>query len=162
MAALDSIDHRILRVLQADARISNKELAARVSLSPSACLMRVRRLESSGLVTGYRARLDLEQIAPCVEVFAEVTLATHKAATFQRFEAEIDALDEVIECHKVSGSCDYLLRFACRDVKRYHRISDRLLERAEVKSLQTLVVLETSKDAAGYPLDRLLERQPGD
>lgn len=158
----DALDHRILKVLQDNARISNKALAARVNLSPSACLMRVRRLESEGLIEGYGARLNLERIAPCVEVFAEVTLANHNAATFQRFETEIDALDEVVECHKVSGSCDYLLRFACRDVKRYHRISDRLLERAEVKSLQTLVVLETSKDAGGYPLDSLLERQSGD
>ncbi len=157
MAHADALDHRILKTLQEDARISNKELAARVGLSPSACLMRVRRLESEGFIRSYEARLDIEQVASCVEVFAEVTLATHKAVTFQRFESEIDAIDEVVECHKVSGSCDYLLRFACRDVKRYHRISDSLLERAEVKSLQTLVVLETTKNAAGYPLDSLLQ-----
>jgi len=157
MKAADAIDHRILAVLQEEGRIANKRLAERVNLSPSACLMRVRRLESAGFIRGYRATLDLERFTPCVEVFAEVTLSNHNASAFTRFEKAVQDIEEVIECHKVSGTCDYLVKFACVDVKRYHRISDQLLEGdSAVKSLQTLVVLGTSKETSGYPLRALL------
>ena len=102
-AALDRIDLRILAALQADARITNQALADAVGLSPSACLTRVRRLEATGLILGYHARLAVERIRPAVTVFGEVTLKSHRPADLAVFEAELQEIPEVVEASQVSG-----------------------------------------------------------
>jgi len=154
---LDAIDRRILMTLQGDGRISNRRLAERVNLSPSACLVRVRRLEAEGLLHGYSAHIALEKLAPYIEVFAEVTLANHAARDFERFEEAVEGIVEITSCHKVSGSCDYLLTFVCSDVRDYTRASDAMLEGdLGIRSLQTLISLSQTKSRAGYPLERLL------
>lgn len=154
---IDSIDRRILVTLQAQGRIANKRLAERVSLSPSACLVRVRRLEALGLLRGYTARIALEKLTPFIEVFAEVTLANHAPRDFTRFEQAVADIAEITTCYKVSGTCDYLLKFVCLDVRDYTRVSDQMLAGdLGIKSLQTLISLARTKEQVGYPLQRLL------
>ena len=154
---VDAIDRQILITLQREGRIANKALAERVSLSPSACLVRVRRLEAQGLLRGYTAQIALEKLTPFIEVFAEVTLANHAPRDFARFERAVDEIAEITDCFKVSGSCDYLLKLVCIDVRDYTRVSDAMLESdLGIKSLQTLISLAQTKERRGYPLDRLL------
>lgn len=154
---LDRLDIRILQVLQDDARITNQALADQVGLSPSPCLQRLRKLEEAGYVGPYLARVNLERICRSVTVVATVTLRSHEQEDFRTFEEVVRVIPEVVECQKVSGTFDYLLRFVCPDIARYHTLSDELLRDAKgVAQLSSHVVLDHTKEFKGFPLDRLL------
>ena len=126
---LDRIDIRILAHLQANGRITNVDLADAVGLSPSPCLIRVKRLEQAGYIAGYGAHLRLEKLGDTLTVFTEVTLTDHHREDFARFESAIREVDEILECHLVSGGYDYLLRFLTRGVNHYQQVIEGLLER---------------------------------
>ncbi|MDF3010918.1 MAG: AsnC family transcriptional regulator, partial [Burkholderiales bacterium] len=113
---LDRIDINILVQLQANGRMTNVDLANAVGLSPSPCLQRVKRLEAAGYISGYGAHINLAKLTESVTVFTEVTLADHRRADFVKFEASIRNIDELLECHLVSGGYDYLLRFLVRNI----------------------------------------------
>ena len=150
---LDRTDQRILKVLQADGRISNRDLAERVALSPSACLKRVRRLEQAGVIRGYLADLDLTRIRDSVTVFAEVTLERHQVTDFLRFEAELAAIPEVVEACQISGRFDFLVTFVCRDIDHYRELADGLLDGdSGVSTITSNIRMKVSKAFAGYPL----------
>lgn len=108
--------------------MTNVELADAVGLSPSPCLQRTRRLESAGYIQGYSAQLDLAKLGETVTVFTEVTLTDHRRDDFRRFELALAKLDEVLECHLVSGGYDYLLKFVTRGVAHYQQVIESLLE----------------------------------
>jgi DNA-binding Lrp family transcriptional regulator len=147
---LDRIDVRILDLLERNARISNAALAAAVHLSQSACRVRVKRLETAGIIRGYAAVLDADRLGLPVRVFAAVTLDSQSKAHASRFEARIDALAEAVECHVVSGATDYLVKFVCRDIARYNAITEMLLadETLGVKQIVSRFLLKTSKGDA--------------
>ena len=126
---LDRIDIAILARLQADGRITNAALAEAVGLSPSPCLQRVKRLEAAGYIVGYGARIALSKLTETVTVFTEVTLSDHRREDFIRFEAGLATVEELLECHMVSGGYDYLLRFLTRGVNHYQEVIEELLER---------------------------------
>jgi DNA-binding Lrp family transcriptional regulator len=150
---LDRTDQRILEVLQVDGRISNRDLAERVALSPSACLKRVRRLEMSGVIRGYLAELDLTRIRDSVTVFAEITLERHQVADFLRFERQLAAIPEVVEACQISGRFDFLLTFVCRDIDHYRELTDGLLDSdSGVSTVTSNIRMKVSKAFAGYPL----------
>ncbi|MCX8955764.1 Lrp/AsnC family transcriptional regulator [Erwinia psidii] len=125
---LDRIDINILVQLQKDGRISNVNLADAVGLSPSPCLQRVKRLEAAGFITGYEAHINLTRITDSVTVFTEVTLAGHRREDFMRFEAAIREVDELMECHLITGGYDYLLRFIARSIEHYQQVIEGLLD----------------------------------
>jgi len=125
---LDSYDFAILRALQANGRITKVALAEAVGLSPSPCWERLKKLETAGLITGYRATVDIRRIAPVTEVLVELTLSGHRAEDFRRFEAIAKARPEVQACWALGGGVDYLLRLVVRDVDAYQRFMDELLE----------------------------------
>jgi DNA-binding Lrp family transcriptional regulator len=155
--SIDRIDRKILKVLQGDARITNARLSALVSLSPSACFERVRRLEKAGILAGYRAEIALDRLCRSVTVVATVQLGSHDQAAFQRFDAALKAAPEVVECVKVSGPFDYVLRLVCADMEAYNALSDKLLASGTpVAHIHSHIVLERTKPFAGYPLDKLL------
>ena len=155
---LDPIDLRILDILQADARIQNNKLADRVNLSPSACLNRVKLLHDHGFVKASRAQLDLGKVCSHVHVFCTVTLSDYSAKNIENFEKRVKEMPELVECFKVSGHFDYLLRFVCVDMAGYHRISERTLNAdIGVTGLCSHVVLDVTKTFSGYPLHDLLK-----
>ena len=125
---LDRLDLRILTQLQKNARMTNVDLADAVSLSPSPCLIRVKRLEQAGYIAGYGAHLRLEKLGDTLTVFTEVTLNDHHREDFVRFETAIRDVDEILECHLVSGGYDYLLKFITRGVAHYQSIIEGMLE----------------------------------
>ncbi len=150
---LDRTDHRILKVLQLEGRLANKDLAERVALSPSACLKRVKRLEQAGVIRRYLADLDLSRIRDSVTVFAEITLKRHQVADFVSFEAELAAMPEVIEACQISGRFDFLVTFVCRDIDHYRELSDGLLGGdSGVSTIASNIRMKVSKPFAGYPL----------
>ena len=155
--AIDRLNLRILTVLQKSGRISNQQLAEMVGLSPSACLERVKRLEKSGYLKDYFARIDIESLCRCVTVIATVNLHDHRKEHFDHFEQALQSMPEIVECVKVSGAFDYFLRFVCVDMKHYDQLSDTLINaNTGVIELVSHVVLDQTKDFTGYPLDMLV------
>lgn len=150
---VDERDLRILHLLQAQGRLSNQDLAEAVSLSPSAVLQRVRRLEGAGLIQGYRAEIDIERLGSVLFVFAEVTLTSHFPDDFVRFEAHLAEIDEVIAAHQISGPYDYLLEAAVPDINAWRQLADHLLgAQLGVAKITTSVKMKSAKAFRGYPL----------
>ena len=154
---LDRIDIKILTMLQADGRVTNQTLADAVGLSPSPCLQRVRRLERAGVITGYRAHIDLKKVCRHVDVVATIVLRSHGIEDFAGFEEVVGGMPYIVECTKVSGSIDYIVRFACPDLDSYHMLSDQLLKLGpRIAQLSSHVVLSAVKPYQGIALDGLL------
>lgn len=151
----DEIDRKILRILQLDGRVTNQALCEKVNLSPRACLERVRRLERAGGILGFRAVIGRDLLGPTVVVHTEVTLVDQRQTTLQQFEARALKCPEVIACHLVSGPYDYLVRFACRDLDHYQRISDGWINDLAmgVARIVSHTELKTVKEFGGYPID---------
>lgn len=116
---MDGIDRAILRQLQADGRLTNVELAERVRLSPSPCLRRVRALERGGVIRGYHADIDPAAVDLGFEVTVHVELSLKDRATVEAFEAGIASFDEVVECRRMFGVPDYVIRVAVADQAAY-------------------------------------------
>jgi len=153
MNTLDKTDLLLLAELQRNGRLTNTELAERVHLSPSACLRRVQRLEREGVVTGYRAEVDPERVGLGLQAFVRVQLRQHDAATVAAFASFVDAWDEVVACHALTGDMDYLLHVAVRDLEHFSRfLLDRLLGQAGVADVNSSFVLRTVKAMRGMPL----------
>lgn len=146
---LDRIDRRILNELQQDGRLSNVELSRRVGLSPTPCLERVRRLESQGYITGYEARLAPEKLGAAMLVFVEITLVKTSVDIFEEFSAAVKKLEDIQECHLVSGNFDYLLKTRVADMSSYRKLlGDILLRLPGVSESRTYVVMEEVKQSS--------------
>lgn len=153
---LDRIDLKILGQLQRNGRISNVELAELVGLSPSPCLQRTKRLETAGYIVGYGAQLDMVKLGEIVVVFTEMTLQDHRRSDFARFEAALGRIDEVVECHLVSGGYDYLLKFVTRGVSHYQSVIEAMLDGGlGIEKYFSYIVIKTPIQKRGYPLTRL-------
>lgn len=152
---LDRIDLRILAHLQRNARVTNVELADAVGLSASPCLVRVKRLEKAGYILGYGADIQLRKLGDTTVIFTEMTLADHRTQDFQRFENAIRAVDEVIECHLVSGGYDYMLKFITRSIQHYQEIIEELLARnIGIEKYFSYVVIKSVFVKRHYPLEK--------
>jgi DNA-binding Lrp family transcriptional regulator len=153
---LDRIDIKILAQLQKNGRITNINLANAVSLSPSPCLLRVKRLEEAGYIKSYNAHIDIAKLGETITVFTEVTLTDHKREDFQKFEESIRTIDEAIECHLISGGYDYLLKFLTRGVAHYQQVIENILEREiGVAKYFSYIVIKTPIEKLHYPLAKL-------
>ena len=127
MARLDGIDLKILSTLQAEGRITKAALAEAVSLSPTPCWERLKRLEKAGLIKGYRAEIDLDKLGRPATILVEMILKQHRYDDFQRFETAIRHVEEVVECYATGGGIDYLLKVIAPSIDAYQRLIDRLL-----------------------------------
>ena len=136
-------------VLEGDGRISNAELAARVGLSASPCLRRVRRMEESGVIRGYRAVVDSGAVGRGLRVFAGVRLTRHVRADVTAFERAVTQLSEVAYCHHVTGNFDYLLQIEVADLPAYEKFhANRLASLPGVATVTSYVTLKTlARDA---------------
>jgi DNA-binding Lrp family transcriptional regulator len=144
---MDAIDSSILRHLQRDGRVTNLQLAERVGLSPSACLRRVQALEAAGVIKGYRAILDRTQLGVGLTVFVMVGLSGQLRRDSLAFERAMAEAPEVLECHNITGSIEYLLRVEVSDLAAYkHFHSDVLGTLSQVHSITSHVCLGSSKD----------------
>jgi len=154
---LDRIDLQILAIIQQDARLTNVMLAERIGLSASPCLERVRRLEKGKLVTAYRAVLNLEKLIPHLYTYMEVTLKSHHAQDFMRFEKYVLKQPEMLTCSLISGDFDYLIRVISTDIAHLHAISERMFNaEVGVEKHFTYICVKTVKDTTEVPIDALL------
>ena len=152
-AKLDAIDQRIIGELQADARLSNVELADRVGLSPSPCLRRVKRLEQEGIIQGYRAVLNRDGVGLGFSAFLAIKIDGHANEHALAFEETVCAMPEVLACHLVSGDSDYLLEVVTADLEHYRQfLVERLLNLPIVREVRSNIAIQTRKAAAPLPL----------
>jgi Lrp/AsnC family leucine-responsive transcriptional regulator len=154
---LDAIDRRILQAMQAQGRITYDDLASLVGLSGSAALRRVRRLEDTGVITGYGARVNPERVGLALTAYLSVRLAKHTPgdhrSPMDAFAAAVQSWPEVVECAALTGEMDYLLRVVVRDIEHCSRfIMDTLLRHPAVQDCKTSFVLRQFKGPLALPL----------
>jgi Lrp/AsnC family transcriptional regulator, leucine-responsive regulatory protein len=154
---LDAIDRRILRALQTDGRMIYDALAAQVSLSPSATLRRVKRLEETGVIAGYVALVAPERVGLSLTAYLNVRLEKHsemhKRNPMDLFRAAVQTWPEVVECAALTGEMDYLLRVVVQDMAHYSRfIMDTLLKHPSVEDCKTSFVLDRVKNTTAMPV----------
>lgn len=156
MAELDRIDRRILDILQREGRISMTELGERIGLSTSPCAERVRRMERSGVITGYHARVDPKALGRTLLVFVEITLSAKSGEVFDAVRKALLHMPEVMECHLVSGSFDYLVKARLAAMADYRELLGSLLDKLPVPAQShSYVVMEEVKDSRVIPVDGL-------
>ncbi len=153
MTKLDNIDHKVLAILQANGKITNAQLSKEIGLSPAPTLERVKKLEQSGIIKSYHAQLDRAKIGLGVMTFVQVTLVGHRKMVTDAFVEKINMIPEVIECHHVTGSCDFLLKVIAKDIASYQELMlGRLNEIEEVSGTQTMVILSSFKESKVLPV----------
>ena len=141
---LDETDRRILRVLQKDGRITHADLSERVNLSPSACHRRVQRLEEDGFIAAFVALLDARKLGRPTTVYVEITLISQAEDVLDAFEREVARVPDLLECHLMAGSADYLLKIMVEDTEDFARIHRQHLSRLPgVRQMQSSFALRT-------------------
>ena len=153
---LDSIDLKILNIIQGAARISNTELAERVGLSPSPCWRRVRVLEESGVIQRYVTLVNADAVGLPINVFATVTLEKQVEGALERFEAAVASRPEVMECYLMTGEFDYLLRIVLPDLAAYERfLMDHLTRIQGIASIKSSFSLKQVQYKTALPITAL-------
>lgn len=146
--ALDRVDRAILQALQQDGRLSNQELSERIGLSPSPCLRRVKALEESGIIAGYRALLDAEQLGLTLMALIHISMDRHTPERFDNFERAVAELPQVLECLLLTGqSADYQLKVLVKDMQDYQQLLlDKITRIDGVSGVHTSFVLRKAVD----------------
>jgi DNA-binding Lrp family transcriptional regulator len=149
---LDSIDLKILRLLQENSKITNLELSKRIGLSPAPTLERVKKLEQSGVIQSYHAKVDATKLGLNVSTFVLVSLAWQKENALENFINKIEGIDEVTEGYIITGDGDFLLRIVCQDIPAYEQLLFKKLSQIEeVERLKTLMTLSKVKKTKILP-----------
>ncbi len=150
---LDQLDRRILAVLQKQGRISNAELSETVNLSASACHRRVQRLESDGYIRNYVALLDARKLGVPTTVFVEITLQTQADEVLEAFEKAVARIPDVLECHLMAGTADYILKVVAENTDDFARIHRQHLTRLPgVAQMQSSFALRTVFKTTALPV----------
>lgn len=149
---IDNTDTQILMHLQNDGRLSNVELAEQIHLSASPCLRRVKQLESSGVIKGYKASIDRKEVGLSMTVFIEVRINNHKGEASEAFEQSVVNLPNVISVYLVSGSADYRLEVVSKDLADYEGILKTIQNLPYVKDIHSNFAIRAIKNDAPLPL----------
>jgi len=152
-ARLDAVDWKILAELQADGRMTNVELAKRVGISAPPCLRRVRALEDTGVIKGYRTLLDGAALGYEITVFAMVNLTSQAGADLSAFENYVKAQPLVRECWMLSGDIDFVLKCVARDLRSFQAFVSELTAAPAVRNVKTALTLRLIKDEPIVPLE---------
>ena len=151
---LSGIDRKILRLLQHDADLSAAEIAERVELSQSPCWRRIHRLQEEGLIERKVALLNPKRLGLSMTVFVNIKLSAHGRNNLAEFERAIVGYPEVLECHTMAGSSDYLLKVVARDIDAYERfLRDQLLRLPHVQEAHSNIAMSEVKRTTELPLD---------
>jgi len=150
---MDNIDRKILRMLQENSKITNSYLSKQIGLSPAPTLERVRKLEKKGIISGYHAQLNLSKIGLGVSTFVLVSLKEHNKKNINIFLDKINKVNNVIECHHITGTGDFILKVVSENIASYQKLMlDKVSEIEATDSLQSMVILSTFKDNKVMPL----------
>lgn len=150
---LDLTDRKILELLQSNSNITNAQLAQEIGLSPAPTLERVKKLETAGVIKSYHAVVDMASVGVGVSTFVMVSLKGHNKENISKFIAAIKSIDEVVECHHVTGQADFILKVVAPDIPAYQNLMLEKVSNIEVvDNMQTTVILSTFKDSKVIPL----------
>ena len=150
---LDALDRKILTILQKQGRLPNSDLAEKIELSPSACYRRVQRLEAEGIIRDYVALLDPRAVGRRATVFVEITLSGQSDEIMEAFERQVALVPDVLECHLMAGSADYILKVVAQDTDDFARIHRQYLARLPgVAQMQSSFALRTVFKTTALPL----------
>ena len=152
-AKLDSIDRKILELLQANSNITNAQLAQEVGLSPAPTLERVKKLETQGVIKSYHAVVDMASVGLGVCTFVTVSLKGHNKDNIEKFIKAISKIPDVVECHHVTGQADFILKVVATDIPAYQNLMLEKVTNIEVvDNMQSTVILSTFKDSRVLPI----------
>lgn len=152
MTSLDRIDRHMLTILQQNGRISTAELAETVGLSASPCARRLKRLEDEGYIDGYHATINKAKAGITMKFFVEISLSRHQVDSIQEFEHAVMDMEEVINCHIVSGGYDYLLEVVSRDLESYELFTRQLHRLENIKDIHTHLSIRQINDRSVVPV----------
>lgn len=150
---LDATDRKILEILQSNSNITNAQLAIEIGLSPAPTLERVKKLENAKIIKSYHAAIDLASVGLGVSTFVMVTLKGHNKENIEKFMEAMEKIEEVIECHHLTGQADFILKVVSPDIPSYQKL---MLEKVSnidvVDNMQSMVILSTFKDTKTVPI----------
>lgn len=150
---LDATDRRLIAALQKTGRATNGELGEMVGLSPSSCHRRIARLEAAGVISGYVGLIDRRSVGLAATIFVEITLSTQADEVLDAFEREVARIPEVLECHLMAGTADYLLKVVATDTDDFARIHRRHLARLPgVAQMQSSFALRSVRETQAVPV----------
>lgn len=150
---LDAIDRKILELLQANSNITNAQLAQEIGLSPAPTLERVKKLENAGVLKSYHAVVDLASVGLGVSTFVMVSLKGHNKENIEKFMSAIQKIEEIVECHHVTGQADFILKIVAPDISAYQNLMlDKVTNIEVVDNMQSMVILSTFKDSKVVPI----------
>ena len=150
---MDDLDKEIIYILQQDSKITNAQLAKEIGLSPSSTLERVRRLESSGIITGYSLILDKEKLGIECGFLVYIKLTSIHKETVENFIDIIKDIPQIVEAYKVSGNADFILKIYCNKISDFeYLISEVLSEIEEIKDIRSEIILDTIKEKEPLPI----------
>jgi Lrp/AsnC family transcriptional regulator len=150
---MDEFDKKILSCLQADSRIPLAELAQAVGLSTTPCWRRIQKLQAEGVIRGQVALLDRQALNVGVTVFVAIRTNQHNAVWLAKFAKAVVDFPEVMDCYRMAGEIDYLLRLVLPDIAAYDRFYKRLIERVELTDVTSMFAMEEIKSTTALPLD---------
>lgn len=149
---MDNKDRQIIRALQRDGRMTNQELADKVNLSPSPCLRRLRNMEASGAIQGFSVNVNPISYGLPITAYVQIRLERHNKDTVKEFENRISMMDEVQECHMLTGGVDYLVRVVVKGLEDYEDfIRNRIHSIDGIRSIDTSFVYGTIKKTGVFP-----------
>ncbi|MCF6316204.1 MAG: Lrp/AsnC family transcriptional regulator [Marinosulfonomonas sp.] len=148
----DHIDRQILKELQINADLSQRQLADRIGISQNACWRRLRTLTAAGVLQGATARLDRQQLGLGLVVFVMLRTRHHSADWLARFRRHVLTIPEVVDFHRIGGDYDYLLKVVTEDMASYDRVYQRLIEKVELDSVTSYFAMETIAEGRPLPL----------
>lgn len=144
---LDKIDLKIIQLLQKDAKMKIKEIAAALKMTNTPIFDRIKKLEKANVIMGYSARIDKEKVGLHLVAFCSITLDKHNQSNIKQFETEVKKLEEVIECYHIAGMVDYLLKVVAKDMIEYQAfIATKLAALANIGRVQSSFVMTAVKD----------------
>lgn len=149
---LDSIDRAILRALQRDSSLSQRDLAEQVGLSQNACWRRLRNLKDAGVITGQTARLDAQALGLGLTVFVMLRTRHHSREWLQRFRKVVSSIPNVIDFYRIAGDYDYLLKVVAEDMNAYDRIYRRIIDEVELDTVTSYMTMEAIADQRDLPV----------
>ena len=151
---LDKTDLKILKLLQENSKITNLDLSKKIGLSPAPTLERVKKLEQSGVILSYHAKVDSKAIGLNIGTYVLVSLAWQKPNALDNFIAKIKKIDEITECYIITGDADFILKIVCKDIETYEKLLFKTLSQIEeIERLKTLMTLSKVKKEKVLPFD---------
>ena len=152
MKNIDQIDRSILRALQRDASLSQRELADQVGLSQNACWRRLKALQDAGVILGQTIRIDPKAVGLGLTVFVMIRTRHHSQGWLETFRKEVSAIQNVVDFYRIAGDYDYMLKVVAEDMNDFDRVYQRLIARLDLDTVTSLITMEQIADNRDWPV----------